>query len=80
MLQVDDPRLLHLALTFYMKHKLNTKKVEKLAMYYDCYSKYEELRNLPFVIEEYKKLESFQTAFDRKDFCRIAHMYGVKNV
>ncbi len=80
LLQVDDPRLLHLALTFYLKHNLDTIKTEKLAMYYDCYSKYEELKTLPFVKEDYKNLESFRVTFDRKDFRRIAHMYGVKNV
>lgn len=80
LLQVDEPRLLHLALAFYMKHKLNTSKVEKLAIYYDCYSRYNELRALPLLKEDYKKAESFQTTFDRKDFQRIAHMYGVKNV
>ncbi len=80
LLQIDDPRLLHLALTFYVKHKLNTKRVKKLAMYYDCYSKYEELNALTLLKEDYKKVESFQTTFDRKDFHRVAHMYGVKNV
>lgn len=80
LLQVDDPRLLHLALTFYVKHRLNTERVKKLAMYYDCYSRYEELKTLPLLREDYKKLDSFQTEFDRKDFRRIAHMYGVKNV
>ena len=80
LLQVDDPRLLHLALAFYLKHGLNTKKVEKLAMYFDCYSRLQELKILPSLKEDYKKLESFQTTFDRKDFHRIAHMYGVKNV
>ena len=80
LLQVDDPRLLHLALTFYLKHKLNTKKTERLAMHYDCYSRYEELKILPSAREDYKKLETFQVTFDRKDFRRIARMYGVKNV
>lgn len=80
LLQVDEPRLLHLALTFCIKHKLNTKRVKQLAMYYDCYSKYEELKTLPLLREDYKKLESFQITFDRKDFRRIASMYGVKNV
>lgn len=80
LLQVDDPRLLHLALAFYVKHNLNTNKVKNLAMYYDCFSRYEELKTLPLLEEEYKKLEYFHTEFDRKDFRRIAHMYGVKNV
>ena len=80
LLQVDDPRLLHLALAFYLKHKLKTEKTGKLAMYYDCYSKYEELKTLPSIMEDYKKLETFHATFDRKDFHRIAHMYGVKNV
>jgi DNA-binding Lrp family transcriptional regulator len=80
LLQVDDPRLLHLALAFYLKHKLDTNRVKKLAMHYDCHSRYEELKTLPLLREGYKKLEYFRTEFDRKDFRRIAHMYRVKNV
>jgi hypothetical protein len=80
LLQVDDPRLLHLVLTFYVKHKMNTRRVKKLALYYDCYSMYEELKTLLLVKEDYKKAEAFQTTFDRKDFQRIALLYGVKDV
>jgi len=80
LLQVNHPRLLHLALTFYLKNSPNEEKIKELAMYYDCYSRLIELKNLPKVTEKYKKLKAFNTTFDRIDFYRIADMYDVKNV
>ncbi|MBI2136498.1 hypothetical protein HYU06_05490 [Candidatus Woesearchaeota archaeon] len=80
LLQVNDPRTLHLALTFYIKHKLDDTETMKLAMRYDCYSRYEELRQLPNVSLDIYPAKTFNTLFDKKDFKRIANMYGVKNV
>lgn len=80
LLQVNDPRTLHLALAFYLKHRLDDTETMKLAMYYDCYSRYEELRQLPNVSHDICQAKTFNTLFDKKDFKRIANMYGVKNV
>jgi len=77
--QVYDPRTLHLALTFYLKNKLNYKKVLPLAMRYGKYTMFENLIKLLNLKEDRVKLEGLPD-FDRKDFIRIANMYGVRNV
>jgi len=77
--EVDDPRTLHLALTFYLKNKLNYQKVLSIAMKYGKYSMFENFVKILKTKEEKVKLEGFPT-FDRKDFIRIANMYGVENV
>lgn len=77
--EVDDPRTLHLALTFYIKNKLKYKKVLPIAMKYGKYTMLENFMKLLKTKEDEVKLEALPI-FDRKDFKRIAHMYGVKNV
>lgn len=77
--QVSDPRTLHLALTFYLKNKLNYKKVLPIAMKYGKYTMFENFVKLLKVGEDKIKLEELPY-FDRKDFVRIARIYGVENV
>ena len=77
--EIDDPRTLHLALTFYLKNKLKYKKILPLVMKYGKYTMFENFIKLLKTKEDKVRLESLPT-FDRRDFKRIAHMYGVKNV
>ena len=77
--EVDDPRTLHLALTFYLKNKLEYEKVMLLAMKYGKYTMFEDFVKLLKAKEDKVKFESLPI-FDRKDFIRIAHMYGVNYV
>lgn len=78
--EVDDPRTLHLALTFYIKNKLKYEKVFPIAMKYGKYTMFESFVKLLKIREDKViKLEALPT-FDGKDFKRIAHMYDVKNV
>ncbi len=77
--EVDDPRTLHLALTFYLKNKLKYEKILPIAMKYGKYTMLENFVKLLKTKDDKVKLETLPT-FDRKDFKRIAHMYGVKNV
>src|SRR3989344_3177590 len=77
--EVDDPRTLNLALTFYLKTNLQYKKVLPIAMRYGKYSMFENFVNLLDTKEDILKLEGLPT-FDHKDFIRIADMYGVKHV
>ncbi len=77
--EVDDPRTLHLALTFYLKNKLSYRKVMPIAMKYGKYTMFENMMHLLKTKEEKMKFEGLPP-FERKDFIRIAHMYGVENV
>jgi hypothetical protein len=77
--QVDDPRTLHLALTFYLKNELNYKRMLPLAMRYGKYTMFENLVKLLKTKEEIVEIDGLP-AFERKDFIRIARMYGVKDV
>ena len=77
--EVDDPRTLHLALTFYLKNNLSYEKVIPIAMKYGKYSMFENFVKLLKTKEEKVKFDYLPT-YDRKDFMRIANMYGVKNV
>ena len=77
--EVDDPRTLHLALTFYLKNNLSYEKVIPIAMKYGKYSMFENFVKLLKTKEEKIKFDYLPT-YDRKDFIRIANMYGVKNV
>jgi len=77
--EVDNPRTLHLALTFYLKNKLKYEKILPIAMKYGKYTMFENFAKLLSIKENKIKLEALPT-FDREDFMRIAHMYGVKNV
>ena len=76
--QVNDPRTLHLALTFYLKNRLSYKKTLPLAMRYGKYTIFENMITL-LKAKDNIKLEGLPE-FDRKDFIRIARIYGVKNV
>lgn len=77
--EVDDPRTLHLALTFYLKNNLNFKKVMLIAMKYGKYSAFINMMSFLKTKELKIKLENLPS-FDRRDFVRIANMYEVKNV
>ncbi len=72
--QVDDSRTLNLALTFYIKNKLNYKKVLPLAMRYGKYTMFNEM------IKALKEGKSDTLKFNKRDFNRIASMYGLENV
>ncbi len=77
--EIDDPRTLHLALTFYLKNKLAYKKIMQFAMKYSKYTLFKRFVTLLKAKEDKVRLEGLPT-FDRKDFIRIAHMYGVYDV
>lgn len=77
--EVDDPRTLHLAITFYIKNKLNYKKVLPIAMKYGKYTMFNNFIKILKTKEENAKFGNLPK-FDRKDFIRIANMYGVNNV
>lgn len=77
--EIDDSRTLHLALTFYLKNKLIYKRVLPFAMKYGKYTMLQNFMRLLETKENKVKLESLPL-FDRKDFIRIARMYGVYHV
>lgn len=77
--EVKDPRTLHLALTFYIKNNLNYKKVLPVTMKYGKYSMFDNFIKILKTKEEKVKFDNLPV-FDKKDFIRIAKMYGVKNV
>ena len=77
--EVNDPRTLHLALTFYLKNKLKYNKILPIAMKYGKYTMFENMLKLLKLTEDKVKLELLPV-FDRKDFIRITHMYGVEDV
>ncbi|MEK6792540.1 MAG: hypothetical protein AABX96_03040 [Nanoarchaeota archaeon] len=77
--EVDDPRTLNLALTFYLKNKLNYNKTLPIAMKYSKYTMFENFVRLLDTKEDILNLDTLPT-FDHKDFIRIAGMYGVKHV
>ena len=77
--EVEDPRTLHLALTFFIKNKLSIKKLIPMAMKYGVYSKVKEIEQLLKTKEDIVRMDSLPV-FERKDFIRIASIYGVKYV
>ena len=77
--EVNDPRTLHLALTFYLKNKLNYNKTLPVAMKYGKYTMFENMMLLLKSKEDKIKADNLPV-FERSDFRRIAVMYGVKNV
>lgn len=77
--EVDDPRTLHLALTFYLKNSLTYNKVSPIAMKYGKYTMFENIIKILKSKEEKVRIEGMPT-FERKDFMRIANMYGVEDV
>ncbi len=77
--EVDDPRTLHLAATFYIKNQLKYYKVLPVAMKYGKYTMFQNFMKLFDSEQDVLKLDVLPP-FDRTDFKRIARMYGVKNV
>lgn len=72
-LEIDHTRLVLLALTFYLKHKLNKEKLEGLAREYDCFEKLEDLKRI--LRQEKTKIFSFIKEKELKEFFK---QYGVK--
>ncbi len=77
--EVDDPRTLHLAATFYLKNKLKYQRVLPIAMKYGKYTLFQSFMKIFESEQNFLKLDLLPP-FDRKDFKHIAQMYGVKNV
>jgi hypothetical protein len=77
--EINDPRTLNLALTFYLKNKLDYKQVLPIAMKYGKYTMFENMISILKSKQEKIKLEKLPD-FERADFRRTARMYGVKNV
>jgi hypothetical protein len=75
--EVSDPRTLHLAIVFYSKNKLDHNKTMATAMKYGKYTMFENITAIFKSKEEKIKIENMP-AFERKDFRRIAGMYGVR--
>lgn len=72
-LEIDHTRLVLLALTFYLKHKLSKTKLEELAREYDCLEKLEDLKKI--LKQEKTKIFSFIKEKELKEFFR---RYNVK--
>lgn len=67
-LQIDHTRLVLLALTFYLKHRLNKKKLQDLAIEYDCI---ERLKDLDRLLKQEKTTElSFIKEKEIKEFLK----------
>ena len=77
--EINDPRTLYLALTFYLKNSLAYKRVLSIAMKYGKYTIFSNMVSLLKSKEDKIKLEKIPQ-FERADFRRTANMYGVKNV
>ncbi len=77
--EVDDPRTLHLAMTFYLKNKLKYSKVLPIAMKYGKYTAFTNMIKLFDAKDKKIKLDELPM-FDRADFMRILDIYEVKNV
>src|SRR3989344_7238747 len=65
--EVNDPRTLHLALTFYIKNKLNYRKVLPIAMKYGKYTMFNNFIKILKTKEEKAKFDDLPE-FDKKDF------------
>ena len=79
MFEINDPRTLHLTLIFYIKNKLKYEKVIPIAMKYGKYTMFNNFIQLIKIKKDKIKIDTLPV-FDRKDFTRIANLYGVKNV
>ena len=77
--QIEDVRTLSLAIVFYIKGKLQYEKVVPLAMKYGKYTMFEDIRAMIGAKEERVQRGSLPI-FDRREFMRIAKMYGLKDV
>lgn len=73
LLEVSDSRELMLALVFYLKHKLSKKRLEDLALKYDCSEKLEDLKRI--LRQEKTKVFSF---IKEKELTEFFKQYGVK--
>lgn len=72
-LEISDARQIMLTLTFYLKHRLNEKKLEELAMEYDCLERFKDLKRI--LKQEKTKVLSFIKEKELKEFFR---KYDVK--
>lgn len=72
-LEVSDSRELMLVLVFYLKHKLNKRKLEDLAMKYDCLEKFKDIMRI--LNHEKPKIFSLIKERELKEFFEI---YRVK--
>ena len=77
--ELNDPRTLYIALTFYIKDNLIYKKVMPLAIKYGKYTLFENFIKLLDIRINKIKLDGLPE-FERNEFNRIANIYGVKNV
>lgn len=77
--EVEDSRSLYLCLAFFLKNKLSRNGTRQKAMFYDLYSAFKDFEMLLDSEGESIKTEHLPQ-FERKEFNRIARMYGVKNV
>lgn len=77
--EVNDPRTLALALTFYLRNKLNYKKLLPIAMKYGKYTMLESMASLLKSKENKIRINGLPE-FNRTEFRRIAKIYRVKNV
>ena len=76
--EINDPRTLYLAATFYLKNKLDKNKTNLIAM---KYSKYTMFNKFLKILKSDKNVEiEGLPKFERKDFKRVASLYGVKIV
>jgi hypothetical protein len=76
--EINDPRTLYLSLVFYLKNKLDKKKINPIAM---KYSRYTMFNNFLKILKSDKNISiEGLPNFERKDFNRVAGLYGVKNV
>lgn len=64
--EIDHAREIMLALTFYLKHRLNEKKLEELAREYDCGERLEDLRRI--LRQEKTSILSFIKEEELKEF------------
>ncbi len=72
-LEINHAREIMLALTFYLKHKLNERKIADLAQEYDCLNKLEDLKRILkqekteiFPLIKEKELKEFFQQYDVK--------------
>ncbi|MEK6876463.1 MAG: hypothetical protein AABX63_03570 [Nanoarchaeota archaeon] len=77
--EIADSRTLYLCLAFFLKNKLPRQKARLKAMFYDMHSAFKDFEALLDSKEESIKTERLPQ-FERKEFRRIARMYGVENV
>lgn len=77
--EIKDSRGLYLALTFYVKNRLDQEQVRICAMRYDQLSRFKELIGLLDHRGD-RPATARLPAFEADDFARVARLYGVKIV